>query len=321
VETVESLDKGEQTEFSVCPPVRKKKQPRKKVSRLERKEHLIAFLFILPPVVGFLIFTAMPIVCTFLYSFQDYKVLTGEAEWIGFENFAKLFGNVLYAPLFWRSVGNTFIFLLSVPLSMILGLILAGLLRLGDIKGAKVFQIMYYLPAVSSAVALNIVWRYIFQSNGLLNTILGLGRVYWLGDPTLIKIAIIFKNSINAMGAAMILYLAGMLNVSKDLYEAASLDGASRIRQFFSITLPVISPVTFYLLITGLIGGLQSYTDSDVFAGGDPAASTIVFFVWSKGINEHLQGLASSASILLTVVIMLITLVQFKLSNKWVYED
>ena len=88
----------------------------------------------------------MPIVCTFLYSFQDYKVLTGEAEWIGFENFAKLFGNVLYAPLFWRSVGNTFIFLLSVPLSMILGLILAGLLRLGDIKGRRYFRSCTIFP-------------------------------------------------------------------------------------------------------------------------------------------------------------------------------
>ncbi len=316
METVEITDKT----ADVLLPV-KEKRPRKRESKNERREHLIAFLFILPPVVGFLIFTAVPILCTLLFSFQDYNVLSGETEWIGFDNFKTLFSNILYAPLFGRSVGNTFIFLLSVPFSILLGLVLAGLLRLGDIKGAKVFQILYYLPAVSSAVALNIVWRYIFKSNGLFNTMLGLGEVYWLGDPALIKIAIILKNSINAMGAAMILYLAGMLNVSKDLYEAASLDGASRFRQFFSITLPVISPVTFYLLITGLIGGLQSYADSDVFAGGDPAASTVVFFIWSKGINEHLQGLAASASILLAVVIMLITLVQFKLSNKWVYED
>ena len=112
-----------------------------------------------------------------------------------------------------------------------------------------------------------------------------------------------------------------MLNVPKDYYEAASLDGAGKVRQFFSITLPIISPVTFYLLITGLIGGLQSYADAQVFAAGDSGARTIVYFIWSRGINQGRYGLASAASILLAFVIMLITLVQFKFSNKWVYEE
>lgn len=294
---------------------------KKKVSVQERKEHLIAFLFILPPIVGFLIFTALSVVFTFVYSFQDYNSLSGISENVGFANYIDLFTHVTRAPLFGKAIVNTIVLLLSVPFSMILGLILAGLLRLGEIKGSKFFQVLYYVPAVSSAVALNIVWNYIFRSNGVFNTLLGLD-VIWLDGDVTIKVAIIFKNSLNAMGGAMILYLAGMLNVPRDLYEASSLDGAGKIRQFFSITLPLISPVTFYLLITGVIGGLQSYADAQVFAAGNTGATTIVYFIWQQGIQgNNNQGLASAASVLLAVLIMIVTLIQFKFSNKWVYEE
>ena len=294
---------------------------KKKVSVQERKEHLIAFLFILPPIVGFLIFTALSVVFTFVYSFQDYNSLSGISENVGFANYIDLFTHVTRAPLFGKAIVNTIVLLLSVPFSMILGLILAGLLRLGEIKGSKFFQVLYYVPAVSSAVALNIVWNYIFRSNGVFNTLLGLD-VIWLDGDVTIKVAIIFKNSLNAMGGAMILYLAGMLNVPRDLYEASSLDGAGKVRQFFSITLPLISPVTFYLLITGVIGGLQSYADAQVFAAGNTGATTIVYFIWQQGIQgNNNQGLASAASVRLAVLIMIVTLIQFKFSNKWVYEE
>lgn len=182
-------------------------------------------------------------------------------------------------------------------------------------------QVLYYLPAVSSAVAMNIVWRYIFNNEfGLINSLIGV-QIPWLSNNALIKVAIIFKNSLNAMGRAMILCLAGMLNVPRDYYEAAELDGAGKLRQFFSITLPIITPVLFFLLITGLIGGLQSYADSQIFANGVQGAQTVVYFIWARGINQGRYGLASAASVLLAFVIMIITLIQFKFSNKWVYED
>ena len=292
-----------------------------KISKQKRKEQLTAFLFILPPVIGFLVFTALSVVFTIVYSFQDYNSLSNESIFIGLANYIDLFTHVTRAPLFKKAIVNTLVLLLSVPFSMILGLILAGLMRLGEVKGAKVFQVLYYVPAVSSAVALNIVWNYIFRSNGVFNTLLGLD-VIWLDGDVTIKVAIIFKNSLNAMGGAMILYLAGMLNVPRDLYEASSLDGAGKVRQFFSITLPLISPVTFYLLITGVIGGLQSYADAQVFAAGNTGATTIVYFIWQQGIQgNNNQGLASAASVLLAVLIMIVTLIQFKFSNKWVYEE
>ena len=199
---------------------------------------------------------------------------------------------------------------------------------MGQIKGAKVYQVLYYVPAVSSAVALNIVWRYIFNDEwGIINKLFNLD-IHWLGGGTgngkYLRTAIIIKNSINGIGSALIMYLAGMLNVPKDYYEAADIDGASKVKQFFAITLPLITPMTFYLLITGLIGGLQSYADAQVFANNDTDAQTIVHFIWSRGIGGDARkgyGIASSASILLAFAIMVITVIQFKFSDKWVYEE
>ena len=294
---------------------------RQKASKLTRRENIIAFLFILPPIIGFCIFTIGAMAFSFVYSFQKYNILTGESTWLGWQNYKDLFTHILYSKSFYTSIVNTLVLLLSIPLSMILGLCLAGLLRMGDIKGAKVFQVLYYLPAVSSAVAMNIVWRYIFNNEfGIINLIIG-KKIPWLSDDTLIKVAIIIKNSLNGMGTAMILYLAGMLSVPKDYYEVSELDGAGKVKQFFSITLPLITPITFYLLITGLIGGLQSYADSQIFGAGVQGSQTIVYFIWARGINQSRYGLASAASVLLAVVIMIVTLIQFKLSDKWVYEE
>lgn len=293
----------------------------KRVSKLAKRENIIAFLFILVPIIGFCIFTIGSMAFSFKYSFENYNTLTGASTNVGWKNYEDLFTHVLYSKSFLTSIKNTLVLLLSVPLSLFLGLCLAGLLRLGEIKGAKAFQILYYLPAVSSAVALNIVWRYIFNNEfGVLNLVLG-KKILWLSDDILIKVAIIIKNSLNGMGSAMIMYLAGMLNVPKDYYEAADLDGAGKMRQFISITLPLISPMTFYQLITGLIAGLQSYADSQVFGAGVQGSQTIVYFIWARGINQGRYGLASAASILLAAAIMIITVIQFKLSDKWVYEE
>lgn len=292
-----------------------------KERKLDRRENVIAFLFILPPIIGFLIFTIGAMLFSFKYSFEDYNILTGASQWKGLENYRALFTNVIFSESFLRSISNTVILLASVPISIILGLVLAGLLKAGGIKYRGVFQVLYYIPAVSSAVALNIVWRYIFNNEfGILNALLG-KKILWLSDNNLIKVAIITKNSLNGIGSAMILYLAGMLNVPKDYYEASELDGANKVRQFFSITLPLITPVTFYQLIMGIIGGLQSYADAQVFGAGVQGSQTIVFFIWERGINQSRYGLASAASVLLAAAIMLITLVQFKISNKWVYEE
>jgi len=290
-------------------------------SKLFRAENRVAFLFILIPIIGFCIFTIGSMAFSFFYSFHNINVRNGKITPVGFDNYKTLFTNELYANSFKVAITNTLVLLLSIPFHMILGLLFAAILHKGAIRGSRVFQVLYYMPAVSSAVALNIVWRYIFNNEyGIINLLLG-RKISWIGDDQLIKVAIIIKNSINGMGGSMILYLAGMLSVPRDYYEAAEIDGASKIRQFFTITLPLISPMTFYQLITGLIGGLQSYADAQVFGAGLQGSQTIVFFIWQRGIAQNKYGLAAAASLILAFAIMIITLIQFKFSNKWVYED
>ncbi len=294
---------------------------KKRMGKVARREGRIAFLFILLPIIGFCVFTIGAMAFSFKYSFENYNIFTGESVSVGWKNYKDLFTNVLYSASFKTAIKNTLVLLLSIPLSMGMGLAAAGFVKSGKVRGGKFFQVLYYIPVVSSAVAMNIVWRYIFNNEfGIINLLLG-QKIPWLSDDTLIKVAIIFKNSLNGIGTAMILYLAAMLNIPKDYYEAAELDGASRFKQFITITLPMLTPITFYQLITGLIGGLQSYADSQVFGAGVQGAQTIVYFIWQRGINQSRYGLASAASILLAAAIMVITLIQFKTSDKWVYEE
>lgn len=294
---------------------------KKRMSKVAKKEARVAFAFILLPIIGFCVFTIGAMIFSFKYSFENYNLFTGESDPVGWKNYSDLFTNVLYSTSFKNSIKNTVVLLLSIPLSIVLGLLAAVFVKSGKVKGGKLFQVLYYLPVVSSAVAMNIVWRYIFNNEfGIINLLLG-EKIPWLSDDILIKVAIIAKNSLNGIGTAMILYLAAMLNIPKDYYEAAEIDGASKVQQFFKITLPLITPITFYQLITGLIGGFQSYADSQVFGAGVQGAQTIVYFIWQRGINQSRYGLASAASILLAITIMIITVVQFKLSNKWVYEE
>ena len=274
-----------------------------------KKENLTGLLFIAIPVIGFLIFTAISMGVSIFSSFTNYNPIREETKWVGLANYAKLFSD----DKFWDACLNTVILLLSLPFGLFIGLLLATYLK-KLAHGSKVLRLIYYLPAVSSAVAINIIWRYIFQMDyGIINQILGT-NIPWLGSSSkwLIKIAIIIKNIWSGIGATMLLYLAGLNSISDSYYEAADMDGASTIKQFFTITIPLVKPTTFYLIITGIIGGLQSYVDSQVFAQGLDGARTIVYYIWYYGIDKSKYGLASAASTVLGLVIMLITFIQFK---------
>ena len=274
-----------------------------------KKENIYGILFILMPVIGFLLFTAISMGISIFYSFTDFNPIRDEFKWIWFDNYVDLVTD----ERFWSACLNTIIFLITIPVGMFIGLLLATYLK-NLSKGSKIIRLIYYLPAISSAVAINIIWRYIFQMDyGLINNILGT-NIPWLGssNPWLIKIAIIIKNIWSSIGGTMILYLAGLNAIPDSYYEAAKIDGASPIKQFFTITVPLIKHTTFYLLITGIIGGLQSYTDAQVFGQGLEGARTIVFYIWHYGIDKSKYGLASAASTLLGIVIMIITFIQFK---------
>jgi multiple sugar transport system permease protein len=281
----------------------------KKKKKKFNKENLTGILFILVPLIGFLLFTALSMGVSIYYSFTDFNPIREETKWVWFENYEKLFSD----DKFWEACLNTVIFLITIPIGMFIGLLLATYLK-KLAHGSKVLRLIYYLPAVSSAVAINIIWRYIFQMDyGIINNILGT-NIPWLGTSSkwLIKIAIIIKNIWSSIGGTMLLYLAGLNSISDSYYEAAEMDGATTVEQFFYITMPLVKPTSFYLIITGIIGGLQSYTDAQVFADGLQGARTIVYYIWQYGIDKSKYGLASAASTILGIVIMIITFIQFK---------
>ncbi len=298
------------------------KLKRKRVN-LHGKEKRTALAFIALPLIGFCIFTLISLVAVMVLSFSDFNTYKNTYTFDEpLRNYTDLFTNSTYSTAFFNSIWNTLFLLLGIPLGMIAGVFLAALLQSKAVKkGNKIFQVLFYLPAVTSAVAVNLVFRYIFDpSYGIINTLLNL-NIPWFNNEWLIKIAIILKNTWSSMGSTMILYLAGMLAIPDSYYESANVDGATATQKFFHITLPLLTPTTFYILITGIIGGLQSYADAQLFGAGATGAQTIVYFIWEYGIHQGKQGLASAASLVLAVFIMIITVIQFRFSDKWVYED
>lgn len=306
------------------------KRKKAKKSSLKRKEHFAALAFISVKYVGLIIFTYLALFCAILYSLTDYYA-TFETEsffsrigalWCGLDNYIKLFTHITYSTYFKNAILNNLIFLISVPIGIFIGLVIAVILSKDEvIKGSRVFRILIYIPVVSSAVAMNIIWRYIFDNQyGIINQLLGTD-IHWLTDRWWLRLAIILKSSWGAIGGKMILCLAALTSVGREYYEAAELDGAGEFTKFIKISIPLISPTLFYLVCTSIIANLQSYVDAQVFAKGHMGAQTIVYFIWSFGINQSRYGIASAASIILAIGIMILTLIQFKIQDKWVYSE
>jgi len=301
------------------------KHDKKRIKSLEKKESRIAFLFVSIKIVGFLIFTLIPVFIAIIYSFSRmnpfkypeliFNYLGDDSFWNGFNNYSELFTNKLYSAQFLKAIVNTLVNVISVPIGMFLGMVLAMVLTKKTVKYKPLFRILIYMPVVASAVATGFIWRYMFETEyGLLEKVFHF-NVNWFSDEHLTRIAIIIKNSWGSMGRSMILYLAAMLAISPSYYEAAEIDGANSIQQFFKITFPLVSPTTFYLLVMGVIGHLQSYNDSQIFAPESQGSKTVVWFIWNYGIKQHNYGLAAAASVLLAIFIMALTILQFKLND------
>lgn len=293
-----------------------KKKNKKIINKQSQKEQIAAYLMILIPVIGFLIFTVAATGYSFFMSFTKYNYLKGTVTYPKnisefFQNYTKLFKN----REFLDACGNTVVLLLSIPIGISIGLLLAVYLK-RIAHGSKLLSLLYYLPAITSAVAINIVWKYMFNYEyGLLNKIFGT-HINWFdtSDYWMIKIAIMVRGIWGSIGATMVLYLAGLNNIPNDYYESSAVDGASKWNQLIHITIPLLNPTTFYLLVTAIIGGLQSYADAQIFASGNQQARTVVYYIWTYGIglSNPDYGLASAASILLAAVICTVTIIQFK---------
>lgn len=285
---------------------------KEKLSRSAKKEERTAYLFILIPLLGFLVFTLVSSAFSIYQSFFDYNPIKDSSKFVGFDNYINLFQD----KNFLDAVANTVVLLLSIPLGITAGLLLAVYLkRLAH--GSKLLSLLFYLPAITSAVSICVVWQYMFNYQyGLINKIFNIG-LNWFdnNDFFLIKIAIFIKGVWGGMGGTMILYAAGLNNVPDEYYECSEIDGASKWQQFVHITVPMVSPTTFYLVVTQLITHLQAYADAAIFTKGTKPAQTIIYYIWTYGIEDGKYGIASAAAVSLALVIAIVTIIQFKRSK------
>ena len=291
-------------------------------TKMKSRENLIGYLFASPWLLGFFIFTLYPMCSSLYYSFTNYNTLK-MPTWIGIRNYIVMFTS---DPLFWKSIWNTFYYAgLSVPLGIVMGVLIAILLN-QKVKGMRFFRTIFYLPTVVSSVAVSLLWMWILEPNfGLLNTFLGhLGIIGpgWLTDPAWSKNSLILM-SLWSVGGGMLIYLAALQDVPESLYEAATIDGAGTLKKFFKITLPMITPTLFYNLITGVIGGLQVFSQAFIMTNGGPSYSTYFYgyHLYNKAFSEYQMGYASALAWVLLVMTLLLSLIIFRTSNKWVYYE
>jgi multiple sugar transport system permease protein len=299
------------------------------MGKKKRSDLWTGYSFISPWILGFLAFTAGPMIISIGISFSSWSMLSSPS-WVGGENYERLF---TADPLFARSLGNTlFYVMLSIPLTTALALGLALLLN-QRVPGMTIFRSIFFLPSITNLVAVSILWLWIFNPEfGLLNSALrtlGVQGPLWLQSETWAKPALVLM-SLWGVGGSMIIFLATLQGVPQELYEAAELDGAGAARRFLHITLPMISPAMFFSLVMGFIGGFQVFTQAFVMTGtaqpgteGGPNNATLfmVLYLYKKAFQEFQMGYASAIAWVLFVIILAFTVVQRRLGQRWVYYE
>lgn len=299
------------------------RQTRRGMSVLRRREAIDGMLFVSLWVVGFLLFTAGPMLASLALSFTHYDLMTAP-RFIGLRNYGTLLTN---DPLAVHSTMDTLTYaIVGVPLQIIVALTLAVLLN-QHVRFMRLFRTMFYLPSMASGVAVAILWLWIFNPiggpvNGILS-VLGVAHPpQWFNSAQWAMPALIVM-SLWTVGPAMVIFLAGLQGIPQELNDAAAIDGAGSVCRFLSVTLPLLSPVMFFNLVLGFIGAFQTFTNAFVITGGGPENATYMYvlLLYQNAWVYNKMGYASAMAWLLAVVIMLITLVQFRASRHWVYYE
>lgn len=287
------------------------------------QEARAAYFFLLPNILGFLIFTALPVIAALVMSFFDWDLLLGHT-FNGTDNFRELLRN---DETFRHSVWNTAYFVaLSVPLSVALGLGTA-LLTNQALRGMTIFRAIFLLPYVTITVALSLVWKWLYLPKiGLVNHLLGwfgIDGPAWLTSTTWAMPAIIIMGVWKSFGYNMILFLAGLQGIPEHLQEAAMLDGASVWQRFRSITLPLLAPTTFFVVVISVIGSFQVFDQALIMTNGGPgiATTTLVLYIYEVGFESFHMGYAAAIAWVLFAIIFVFTLIQFRVQRRWVSYD
>ncbi|MBI3960662.1 MAG: sugar ABC transporter permease [Chloroflexi bacterium] len=295
---------------------------RVKMSKVRRREALEGIFYISPWIIGFAVFIAGPLLASLYLSFTKYNVLR-PARFIGLENYIFAFTN---DPLFLPSIGRTFYFALaSVPIAMIGSLIVAILLN-QKLIGTTVWRTMYFLPTLTPIVAAALLWRWMLNPDvGLVNFLLGKIGITgpgWLSSTTWAIPALVLMGLWASVGGSrMIIFLAGLQDVPTEMLEAAEIDGAGTWAKFWNITLPMITPTVFFNLVLGIIFALRTFDIAFVATAGGPARATwfISLHIYQNAFTSFDMGYASALAWVFLVLIFLLTIVQFRLSGRWVF--
>ena len=294
---------------------------------LQRNEERWFWLFIAPFLAGFVLFALLPLIASLALSFMDWN-LRGTPKLVGLENYADLVNLEGKGKLVLKAFSNTaMITIIAVPLQLAIGMAFAMLLN-QKVRGMAIYRMAFYLPTVVSGVATAALWTWILGTEGLLNKgldLIGVAGPAWFNEPESVRWGIIFMLVWAGTGGMTLIFLAGLQQISKELLEAAECDGAGRIRRFFSVTLPLLSPTLFFNLVIGLIGGLSLFTEPFVISGGagGPAneSMSVALLIYRLLIRNLDFGFGSAVAWMLTIVVMLLTIINFRLSKRWVFYD
>jgi multiple sugar transport system permease protein len=289
-----------------------------------RVDNLSGYMFIAPWLIGFFGFTLIPIVASLYLSFTDYRLTSPNFNFVGFDNFTKMFFS---DPRYWKSVRATFFYVFTaVPLRLTFALAIAMLLN-NYRRGVSIYRAAFYAPSViGGSIAVAIMWRRVLGSDGLLNAVLGFFgipvAIAWIGRPetaiwTLILLAVW------QFGSPMLIFLAGLRQIPSELYEAASIDGGSDWAKFVNITLPMLSPVIFFNLIMQMISGFMVFTQALVITGGGPLDTTLFYalYLYQNAFVLYKMGYSSAMAWILLLIIGVFTAFTFKFSSHWVFYE
>lgn len=297
----------------------------KKTLTYKTQSYLAGYAFIALPIIGLLLFTLIPLVFSLYVSFNEYDFFTGEFTPIGFANFKKAFAD----PYFIVSLQNTGLTLLGLVLQIVVALLIALLLTV-NIKGQTIFRAFFFIPSLCSSVAVTLVWKWMFNADfGILNSLLGffhLPKINWLGDTRYALLSMIIQGVWMGIGGGMVMYIAALKNAPKTLYEAAEIDGANTIQKFFKITIPMISPTTFYILVTSLIGTMTDFTRFRLMTDGGPYYSTLTsaLYIYQTAFTSTYSydySYATSMAWILSILIIILIGGLFATSKKWVHYN
>jgi len=286
------------------------------------KEAMAGYFFILPVLLGFLVFLAFPVIASFFISLSEWNMIN-DPGFSGVANYLQLFRD----PFFWTCLSNTAYFsFFSVLVGIFLSLYLANLIQETKLKGSSFFKSALFLPVILSSVAVALVWQWLLDSQtGLVNHLLtsvGLPAVPWITSPAMALNSVVLVAVWRQIGYNMVIFLAALANVPDELYEASSLDGASRFQTFWNVTWPLISPATFFIAVTSVINSFQVFDLTTILTNGGPANSTntLIMMIYQNGFQFFKMGYASAIAYALFAIILVITAVQSVVAKKWVHS-